>query len=597
MKNCLAFLNKHKMKLPMVLILAISLCVMIYFGHQKEGYHVDELYSYGLANSEYLPFMHFGVSGYDVKDWMNEYGAGESFVDLFSNLAKDFRILKENNFDFYSSEIYQAYRIAQANSADTYTTTWVPGQDYVDYLAVSESNTFNYASVYYNQRGDVHPPFFYMLLHTICSFFVGEFSKWFGLALNMLVLSLALIVLYKMCSEHLCPKGPAIIIVIGYALSCGFMTTAMFIRMYALLTLMTLLCCYVHLKIYEADFRFTRKLGFALFFSVLGGYYTQYYFVLYAMVIAGIMLLTMLIHKKYKAAVKYVLILGASAVTGILIWPFSVKHVFSGYRGRESLSILTGGNLSLYKAKIMFGNMVSQMFGGYTVLLVIACAVAVIICFGLGKFLWKKQLPYAKTALLVLPVLTYTCLVGQISPFLSERYIMCTYPFWCIIFVCAIYYSVDFMCKNPVLQSEKWKKRVCKLEAVILFVIIGFWIGTANYVVCEPGYIFTGGQEAYAVPEGTDCVFVIPTGSYNESAEDTNILAQCDRVGVVYASNIEVLAEDYAYESGRYLLVEMIKHMDIEETLFEVKQVLNVSELREINRSQGGNVVRILLGE
>ena len=94
-----------------------------------------------------LPIVSICLSGYDVKDWMNEYGTGESFADLFSNLINDFKILKECNFDFYGSEIYQAYLIAQANSADTYTTTWVPGQDYVDYLAVSESNTFNYASV------------------------------------------------------------------------------------------------------------------------------------------------------------------------------------------------------------------------------------------------------------------------------------------------------------------------------------------------------------------------------------------------------------------------------------------------------------------
>lgn len=150
MKNFLGKIQKQRNILPLLFVLVLSICAMLYFGHQKQGYHVDELYSYGLSNSEYLPFMHFGESGYDVKDWMNEYGAGESFADLFSNLLKDFQILKDCDFDFYSSEIYRSYLVAQANSADTYTTTWVSGQDYKDYLAVSESNTFNYASVYYN---------------------------------------------------------------------------------------------------------------------------------------------------------------------------------------------------------------------------------------------------------------------------------------------------------------------------------------------------------------------------------------------------------------------------------------------------------------
>ena len=76
-------------------LLAISLFTMLYFGSQKEGYHVDEVYSYGLANSEYLPFMHFGAHDYNVRDWMMEYGPGESLSDLFRNTGKDYRILKE----------------------------------------------------------------------------------------------------------------------------------------------------------------------------------------------------------------------------------------------------------------------------------------------------------------------------------------------------------------------------------------------------------------------------------------------------------------------------------------------------------------------
>lgn len=191
----------------LILIMLATLATMIYYGTKKEGYHVDELYSYGLANSEYLPFMHFGESGYDVKDWMIEYGAGESLIDLFRNLAKDFKLLKECDFRLKDSVIYQDYLTAQANSADTRTTTWVSGQDYIDYLAVSDSNTFNYASVYYNQRGDVHPPLYYILLHTVCSIFQGLFSKWFGLAVNFAALLLTVWMLYRMVSRYLGGQG------------------------------------------------------------------------------------------------------------------------------------------------------------------------------------------------------------------------------------------------------------------------------------------------------------------------------------------------------------------------------------------------------
>ncbi len=207
------------------MIIILSVGTMLYFGSRKEGLHVDEVYSYGLANSEYLPFMHFGSMEYSVKDWMLEYGAGESLADLIRNLVNDFKILKESNFNWRETVIYQDYLIAQANSADTYTTTWLSGQDYQDYLSVSESNTFNYASVYYNQRGDVHPPLFYMLLHTICSVFQGQFSIWYALGLNIVILVLTLILLYRMVSRYLGGEKIALLVIAVYGLSSGFMTT------------------------------------------------------------------------------------------------------------------------------------------------------------------------------------------------------------------------------------------------------------------------------------------------------------------------------------------------------------------------------------
>lgn len=590
MEKFLKYLQKQRTILPLFAVLVISLCAMLYFGHQKEGYHVDELYSYGLANSEYLPFMHFGESGYDVKDWMNEYGAGESLGDLFSNLIKDFKILKECNFDFYSSEIYQAYRVAQANSADTYTTTWVSGQEYIDYLAVSESNTFNYFSVYYNQRGDVHPPFFYILLHTICSVFQGVFSKWFGLGLNMVLSLLTLVVLYRMCEKHFGGRKTAIAVVCMYAFSSGFMSTAMFIRMYALLTLMTVLCTYVHLEIRKSDYKFNKKMIAALFFSILGGYYTQYYFVLYAIGIAVVMIVCMAIKKKWKSVITYIITLAASAIAGICIWPFSVKHVFGGYRGQASLNVLQSGSFYAYKAEYMLKHIVDSMFGGHAWLPIVIVVLSAVICI----FSRKKDLPFAKTAILSIPIVFYTLIVGQISPFLTDRYVMCTYPFWCIIVIAAGYYAILELVKH---YGTKIKLPVERMAVIVLLAVSCILIGCNNYVVKGSGYLYSGGQECYEVPDKTDCVFIIPDGSYNESSQELNILAQCDRVGVVYESNLDILAEDYNYESGRYLLIEVINSLEEDIVLEKVRKVLGVEELKELEREYASGVTRILLGK
>ena len=38
------------------------------------------------------------------------------------------------------------------------------------YMSASPENTFKYHMVYENQKNDTHPPLYYDLLHTICSF-------------------------------------------------------------------------------------------------------------------------------------------------------------------------------------------------------------------------------------------------------------------------------------------------------------------------------------------------------------------------------------------------------------------------------------------
>ena len=564
----------------LVLIITVSLVTMIVYGHQKEGYHLDEIYSYGLANSEYLPFMHFGESGYDVKDWMSEYGAGESLRDLVTNLIKDFQILKECGFDIYGSEIYQDYLVAQANSADTYTTTWVSGQDYRDYLAVSESNTFNYASVYYNQRGDVHPPLYYILLHTVCSVFQGTFSKWFGLGINFAMLTATLLLLYHMIKKHLGGTMVALSVTAAYGLSNGFMTSAMYLRMYALLTFMTVLYCHVHLEIASCDFEVKGKKRLLLVVSTLGGFLTHYYFVLYAIGIAAVFVVWMSICKRWKPLLQYLLTLFCTTVGGLCIWPFALKHVFQGYRGQASLGTILSGEFYLSKTKLIIDHVMWQLMGGQWWLLLPGIVLfAIIFIRSRGK-----NIPVAKGLLLVLPVVWYVLLVSQIVPYLVERYVMCTFPFWCLFVVAGVTYAMNKLVKKP------WKLWVPALAGAMLLLF-------GNCYGNPPDYLYPGGQETVMVPDHTDCVYVLPDDSWNESAGDSSILAQCDNVAVVYKNELDCLNGTYEYEAGRVLMVSIHRELDMEAVLADVKKALSVEGLQESTRLYGGNAVNILLTE
>ncbi len=97
---------------------------MLYFGSLKKGMHFDECFSYFNTNNS------VGRQAYD----------------------RDFVTREDILKDFYVK----------------------PGEE------------FNYSYVVKLQSYDVHPPVFYILLHTVCSFMPGIFSMWQGLGLNIL---------------------------------------------------------------------------------------------------------------------------------------------------------------------------------------------------------------------------------------------------------------------------------------------------------------------------------------------------------------------------------------------------------------------------
>lgn len=546
---------------------------MIYYGAQKEGYHVDELYSYGLSNSEYLPFMHFGESGYSVKDWMMDYGAGESLGDLFRNLSKDFQLVRECGFQIKDTPIYTDYLTAQSNSSDTRTTTWVSGQSYRNYLAVSENNTFNYASVYYNQRGDVHPPLYYILLHTICSLFPGFFSKWFGLALNFLILLLTLWILYYMVSSYLGGKTVALAVVLCYGFSCGFMTTALFLRMYALLTLMTVICSCIHLKIAANGFIINKRNRIFLILSTLGGFLTHYYFVIYVLMTAMVFVIWMTVKGKRKAAISYTFTMIISAIIGLCIWPFAIKHVFLGYRGRETLETLSTGEFYWIKVKVVLHYIFQFICNGWY-WIPLTCTLVLILAL---IFIPKEHRPLGKVLLLFIPNAIYILLVSQIVPYLVERYFMCTFPFWCLLAVESVWLGAAALRYRWPSKIQLTKSTVFRPVALFVFTI--FIVLVNNCWIHTPGCLYSGGQETLNIPEHTTCIYVMPDGSWNESATYSSVFAKCDCIATIYCSNLSSLANGYKYTPESSILIMVSNSLDPEPIIKEIRQILQVQEL------------------
>ena len=435
-----------------------------------------------------------------------------------------------------------------------------------------------------------------MLLHTICSIFQGSFSKWYGLIINIVFMLLTLWILRKVCEELFQNRIVTLTVLATYGMSQGFMSTAMYIRMYAILTFWIILSCYLHLKALNKGFMLNKKEYFKLAVVTFLGFYTHYYYVIYAIGLAVVCCIYMVYHKNLKNVAKYILTMLGSATVGIGVWPFAIKHVFLGYRGRGSLQALKQVDVYLLKIKLMLGPVFGPIIGNKIWPFVFAMVVMIV----LALLTKKKGLPWTRIVLVVVPIVGYVLLVSQIVPYYTDRYVMCVYPFVCIILMGSVYLSVQMFLE--LLSKEKsnlfvtWIKRYGSQFVVGILVFTAFLICyNNNFIANMPGYMFPQGQEVVEVPENTDCIFVLPDGDWNESAEESTVLAQCRRVGIVYESNLNVLSSEYEYCAGDYLLIYVQKNMNVDQVIDKIHEIFGTGELKEVSRQNSSCAVRILL--
>ncbi|MBE5875763.1 MAG: glycosyltransferase family 39 protein [Lachnospiraceae bacterium] len=566
--------DKVREGLLLLLIMLLVAGVSIWNGYRKEGFHVDEIYSYGLSNSNYMPFPQEGDSGaYSINDFMQEYGAGNNIGDLLRNFWKDFQILKEADFQFRQTDLYEKYREAQYNNNQPWVqTTWLPGEYYKNYLTVEEGTGFNYVSVYYNQRADVHPPFYYILLHTVCSLFTGSFSKWHGFSVNFVALMATLLLLYRMVRQYISKSWVAYATVLVYGLSMGFQSNMVFFRMYGVITLLTMALCYFHLYLQKNNWELKRKQKLTLIILVVLGYYTLYYYVVYAALMMAAALVIMCKSGQIKKSWTYIRQYIYAAVIGVVIWPFSLKHFFSDYRGddfREAISSVENyWNLIVQ----MFRELAKTCMGGQAVvlliLLLLACVTAAVVVFQKKH----RDLDW----LIFLPPLFYFFFVAVSTPMVHNRYIMCIMPF---VFL-AIMLTIDFygrlLCRN-----EKLRTVGCALMVMVIFLL-------SNCFMYKPEHLTDDGQLTVEVPENTVCVYMIPETSWQAYAKDSYILSQCEKSVILRRSNMAFL-ESYEYEEGQSVMIYLSNPVDERDaTLEEVKSAMGIEHLKEADSGLDG---------
>lgn len=360
--------TKFKHALAVAALLAVGLGLMLFYAAHKQGYHVDELYTYELTN----------------------YPGG-----------------------FYALE-------------DGYMDTWHDGSFYQ--AALTASRPADYSIPWNNQKIDVHPPLYYCLVYTAELLFPSLGLPWVGLLPNLVCLLAGAVVLCLAAKRLTGRFWPAWCAAACWLLSVGVQGMAVFTRMYSLMMLEGIVLLYCHIVLWQAlQARRTppRAVWLGLFAATLAGALTQYFFLVFCFFLCGLFGLWLLVTWRFKAAAVYAAAELGGLGAAYLAFPTMKQHIFSGPRGQQAFasvfdpSALTSWAHSLGRVF----RLLAAQFGGLALWLAVLAVAAIV--------LWRRGARLRGNGLFAAGLLLASCgyivLIDKAAPFEADRYYVVVY--------------------------------------------------------------------------------------------------------------------------------------------------------------------------
>ena len=332
-------------------------------------------------------------------------------------------------------------------------------------MSVTGDEGFDFASVYYNQVNDVHPPLYYWLFNIASSLAHDSFSKWTGLALDYVIDMLCLVMLWLLVRKLGGSTENAAAAAVLYGLSLMGLSTMLMIRMYVLLALLTLCLAYL-VACMMADFKPRHALLCAL--CLLAGLMTQYYFVFYAFFLCGCYVFYCIFKKDWRALKWFVPCAFAGALSLLLFFPAALDHLFSGKLVSGDNAVENLKNVSQYVSRLktfVFGThhgMKGPIYVG-----VAAAAALVLLCRKALAALKEKRFNL-NWLVIVIPAFVTFVLVAIISPVDELRYVYNIAP----IFVLAVSFLL-YLIEESI--GEKHKSFIKKNTVLACIAIFALW--------------------------------------------------------------------------------------------------------------------------
>lgn len=144
-------------------------------------------------------------------------------------------LVLNNKADLHVDEMW-TYNLANAEQAfwPESGVEFVPAEKpYLDYH--TSTGSFGMSNVWKQNSEDCHPPFYYALVHIICSVFPGTFSVWYAGIINVVFQLLILFILRKIIFLLTHDSVAGWIVSCSYITCAGILSISSFLRMYVML--------------------------------------------------------------------------------------------------------------------------------------------------------------------------------------------------------------------------------------------------------------------------------------------------------------------------------------------------------------------------
>lgn len=400
-------MRKYGSIMLFVLLLFINVFWVGFCLSQKQGWHIDEQYTYGHANSTQGTYLSNDIDSYML----------DRYTDLHNKKLE--------------------------------------GKIFHDYLTTQENERFHYGHIWENLAKSVHPPLFYVLVHTVCSFMPDKFSPWQVGGLNLIFFMLTLVVFYKLSKLFIKNEYLAMIPVFVWGFSEAGLSTALFLRMYMLQTLLAVCLLYEVSKALIEN-KADKKQLFLIFLYAALGNLTQFSSLILAFFTAAVAGVVLLYRKNFKLLSLFFLMMLLSVVALFAIYPQAYEVLFHSHRGGEVTQkmdnvfsdLLGFGRVLLYNNTDIFEAYFQRIFGfeSFSDIVLLGCFLLVMTVFYFSKKHQNKVF-YFLFFIWVLMTLYIAFCMSSLKMF-SWRYYMLVMPIATLVILVAVFDLCSIFFKN-----------------------------------------------------------------------------------------------------------------------------------------------------